>query len=381
MNSVIQQVHDTEQNRNASSSQANPEQAKVIYILPLYDRDTDTHLRYNYKLIEAAARKIDIFAVIEKANSEVGLPNSVRWYVQKFRNPTLRFLELLFLCFRLRVSGYKHLYSHYSYYGALAGIASGMKTFYWNRGMPWLFKRGWFEEMIFHIVLRHSILVTSPRELAEEYKRRYGVKKYCVLPNWIDLKEFAPQDSKEEAKKQIRLDPSKKIVLFVHHLSERKGADLIAKTAAAFSPSDGVEFVVVGDGPYRKALEEEAKRSPVPITILGRISNERIPDYFRAADIFFMPSREEGSPHVLLEAMAAGTPFVATDVGGVKEIVPESLCGNLCRSEDVPCFQEKIKTPLQNAAFYQKARAEGFRMAKEFGKERGVKEFVALFAD
>lgn len=363
----------------------NSRREKIIYILPFYDRNTDTHLRYNYKLIDAASKELDMFVIVEKAQnlSNVSkvrlLTRLTNWRLQRFQNPILRFLELLFLCLRLRASGYKKVYVHYSYYGALAGIFAGLTVFYWNRGMPWLFKRGFFEEAIFRFILRHAVLVTSPRELAEEYKTRYGATRYRVLSNWIDLKEFSPRGSKEEAKREIGLDPAKKIVLFVHHLSPRKGADLIAKTAAQFSDSENIEFVVAGEGPYRAKFEEEAGCSSVHIKVLGDVPHVKIPGYFRAADIFFMPSREEGSPHVILEAMAAGTPFVAADVGGIREIIPKEAEELLCPSENVEAFAVKIKQLLRDAPRYALVRGAGLRHAQNFSLERGVKEFIALF--
>ncbi|MEK9166501.1 MAG: glycosyltransferase family 4 protein [Patescibacteria group bacterium] len=177
----------------------------------------------------------------------------------------------------------------------------------------------------------------------------------------------------------MNLDHAKKYILFVHRLSERKGADLIAKTAARLASLENIEFVVAGDGPYREKLKEEAMISTVPVKMLGKIPNAKIPNYFRAADIFFMPSREEGSPHVILEAMAAGTPFVAADVGGVREIIPKEAEEFLCPAENIEAFSEKIKELLGDSQRYAAFRETGLRHAKNFSLERGVKEFIALF--
>ncbi|MEK9166500.1 MAG: hypothetical protein AAB846_02085, partial [Patescibacteria group bacterium] len=82
---------------------------------------------------------------------------------------------------------------------ALAGWYVGGRVLYWNRGMPWLFRRGFFEEQMFRFILRRTILVTSPESLAKEYVKRYGVKNYKILSNWIDVDAFSPKDSKEDA--------------------------------------------------------------------------------------------------------------------------------------------------------------------------------------
>src|SRR3989344_940109 len=158
---------------------------KIVYILPIYEEGTDTHLFYNYELIRAAARKLDVFVVIEKCpTSNVGQKLGARCYTQRFKNPLLRFFELLFILKIARLRGYKNFYTHYSYYGAIASwlvTRFGGQALYWNRGMPWLFKRSSVEERVFRFVLRHTTLVTSPISLAEEYKKIYRVKKNRIL--------------------------------------------------------------------------------------------------------------------------------------------------------------------------------------------------------
>ncbi len=357
---------------------------KIVYILPFYEEGTDTHLFYNYELIKAAADWLDIFVIIEKCPKlsvgQVANALKARCYIQRFKNPILRFLELLFLCFKLRVSGYKNFYTHYSYFGALASwLASRFwgRAFYWNRGMPWLFKRKFFEECVFQFILRHSILVTSPESLAKEYQKLYGVKKYKILSNWIDTERFYPDFSKEASKEKLGLDKNKKIILFVHHLSERKGADFINKTAELLGAN--FELIVIGDGSYRPRLEEEIKKSGSNVKILGALPNKEVVKYFQAADVFFMPSREEGQPHVILEAIASGTPFVASDVGGIKEMIPPSFFEFLCRAGDIDCFSNKIKKLLSNNEFYEGIRKEGLSFASTFGKNTAVEEFTNLF--
>ena len=177
---------------------------KLCYILPFFDEKTDTHLFYNYELIKEAAKSLDIFVITERA---VGDPQKLgcKFRIQKFKNPILRFLELIFIIKLARLRGYSNFYTHYSYYGALASwfitFIFGGKAFYWNRGMPWLFKRGFMEEKILRFVLRHTILVTSPVSLAEEYKKIYGVRKYWILQNWIDTKDMCHKKQRKNTKK------------------------------------------------------------------------------------------------------------------------------------------------------------------------------------
>ncbi len=341
---------------------------RVVYILPFYDEKTDTHLYYNYELIRDASGRMDIFVVIEKAGGGDISLGKAQFIVQKRKRGLPRFFEILGILRKCKREGYKDVYVHYSYYGALAAYFSGMKVFYWNRGMPWLFKRSFWEESVFRFILRHTIVVTSPESLAREYQRRYGISEYKILPNWIDAGRFRPQDDK-------KLEP--KIILFVHHLSERKGADLIPEIAQDFK-EDKVNFWVVGDGPYQEKLKIQSSKFK-NIRLLGAIPNKDMVSYFQKAYLYLMPSREEGSPHALLDAMAAGTPFVASDVGGVRELVPPGFEEFLCPSEDVRCFQEKIKKLLSDRRLYEKFRREGLNFVASFDKARGIREFISFF--
>jgi len=354
--------------------------------LPSYEEGTDTHLFYNYELLRSVSGRLDVFVIIEKCSTP-SVAQSVaylgtRYYAQKFKNPILRFLEIFFVIKFARLRGYKDFYSHYSYYGALASWfitkILGGRSFYWNRGMPWLFKRSFFEEKIFRFILTHTILVTSPETLAQEYKKIYGVKEHRIFSNWIDIERYKPAVSKEEAKKSLGLDIAKKYVLFVHHLSQRKGADFIAPVAEKFG--EDVVFLVAGDGDYMAKLKEEAKSlRGGGVVLLGKVPQSKVVQYFHASDVFFMPSREEGSPHVILEAMAAETPFVASRVGGVLELVPPAQEEFICNSEDIDCFYKSIRTFLENKTKYGEAR-DGIKFwVHRFSKERGVEEFVNLF--
>jgi len=360
---------------------------KIAYILPFYEEDTDTHLFYNYELIKkvAARKEEDLFIILEKKTRSDAKQLGAPYYVQKFSFPPLRFLELLWKCAILCWHGYRNFYIHYSYYGAISawwlkaseGFYPTIKIFYWNRGMPWLFKRNRLEEGVFKFILRHVILVTGPESLAEKYQKHYGVKEYRVLSNWVDVARFAPAQTRRTAQglEKLALESAdKRIILFVHHLSKRKGADLIPEISKGFGGD--VLFLVAGDGPEKENLEKLGLSN---MKILGKVPNSEIPKYMQMADVFLMPSREEGSPHVLLEAMASGMPFVASDVGGVRELIPSGAGQFLCKSEDVKCFQNKLKTLLADKALYDNARKIGLEHAVKFDISRGVEEFTGLF--
>src|SRR3990167_6728841 len=205
-------------------------------------------------------------------------------------------------------------------------------------------------------------------EIFQDFSQRDGAR----LSNSPAGEYAGLEKSAAEAK------PHARIILFVHRLSKRKGADLIPEIANGFG--DDALFLMIGDGPEFENLKLKIENSSLKnIKLLGQVPNKDITWYFHSSSIFLMPSREEGSPHVILEAMASGVPFIASDIGGVREIVPKEFERFLCPSEDVKCFQDKIKTLLANSGLYENTRAQCLNHAQKFDISRGINEFIDLF--
>jgi glycosyltransferase involved in cell wall biosynthesis len=112
-----------------------------------------------------------------------------------------------------------------------------------------------------------------------------------------------------------------RVVLAAGRLSREKGQDVLIEACAGVTGPlrDELLLLFAGDGPERSRLERQARRRGVRARFDGHRPD--LQPYYAAADVFVLPSRSEGSPNVLLEAMAAGKPIVATTVGGVPEIV------------------------------------------------------------
>jgi glycosyltransferase involved in cell wall biosynthesis len=283
----------------------------------------------------------------------------------------------------LRCQGVRIFYTHYSYPGAIAtGLVTrifGGVSYYWNCGLVWevhAATRGprrilqWFTaELPLWLSLKMSHhLVTGTRSLADGYAKNYGLvpESIVVIPNWVDVKRFAI--AKSLARKRLSIPPGERVVVFVHHLSPRKGADRLPALARSLR---GARLYVIGGGPLERELREAAR--DLPLTITGKVPNTDIPEYVAAADVFIMPSREEGFPRVLLEAMAAGTPFVATPVGGVPDIVPDPLC--LASPEDFP---ERIRFLLDNPAQQRRLSMLGAKTVRRYAKDPVVRQFEKM---
>lgn len=360
---------------------------RVVYVLPNDDARTGTHFFHIYELLDAASRDLDLFLVIERpASSPAAL--ALPTYRQRFAFPPLRFLELLAVLLRERIRGRKFSYTHYSFFGALAswlafGLTGGV-AYYWNCGMPWRYRRPWLEEAVFRLSLRRTILVTGTPGLARGYARHYGLlaSRIRTLPNWVNTHRFAGGDQ-NAIRHSLGIPQDAKVVLFVHHLSRRKGSHRISEIASGVRARVGSAiFIIVGDGPESGRLQAALKRSGLEdsVRLVGSVPNRDIPQYLRAADVFVMPSEEEGFPNVLLEAMASGLPFVATDVGGVREITPPDLEHSVVAPDDTARFILEVVAILT----LDPIRRESIRRALEQWAIRNdtsaiVPQFVALF--
>ncbi len=330
---------------------------RTVFVIPDFRADTPTHFHYIYALAKAIAQNANIFLIIEKGDSPDFLPKN-KFYVQKFRFLPLRIIENLLVVFYARALGYKDFYIHYSFLSAfnasLAVKIFGGRAFYWNCGLPWLYKRSllreFFERTVYKII---SFLVTGTENLKKEYSLHYGIsrEKIRIMPNLIDVSRFSEANAGSlSVRKELNIKDGTKVILFAHCLSKRKGAHYLPEIVSNFREEDAV-FVIAGSGSERQYIESEINKENLKkqVRFLGWVPNTEIQRYFGMADIFILPSEEEGFPHVLLEAMAAEVPIVAFNVGGVRDIVPPALLEYIIRKKDIASFSKKIKEILYSS--------------------------------
>lgn len=152
-----------------------------------------------------------------------------------------------------------------------------------------------------------------------------AAKSIKVLRNGVDLDLFCPRD-RDAARKAMGLDEP--ALLSVGHLITRKAHDLVI---AALPMLPDMRLIIVGEGPLENELRALARSLDVAgrVTFVGRIPHEALPEFYSAADALVLASSREGWPNVLLEAMACGTPVVASNVWGIPEIVAAPAAGVL----------------------------------------------------
>ena len=233
---------------------------------------------------------------------------------------------------------------------------------------PFVTLSAWlWDETYGRCIFRSADTVIGISGPCASFAKKLGAKKTIVIHNSIDPDFF---NGKRKQHKGIHR------IITVGRLIYAKGfQDLIM----AIKGLPEIELVFIGDGPYRKNLESIAKEAGVRAIFTGTLKREEIRKELLNADLFVNPSYSEGLPTSILEAGAAGTPVIATDVGGTSEILSSSDLGVLMRPKDVPYLRNKIVTLLAQPKLRDKL-SENLKkkISKDFNWDTNIKKFESV---
>ena len=234
-------------------------------------------------------------------------------------------------------------------------------TFHVHReqGHLWYPKFRWLlNPMMRRIDVRLAVSDAAQRTVAQTFPGEYG-----IVPNGIDADRF-----RRPAPRPAELRDVSRCVLFVGRLEPRKGVShLIQAMAIVRQTAPGVALVIVGDGPDRPALEALAGAAQVTAIFTGRVSDDALPAFFQAADVVCSPALGgESFGIVLLEAMAASRPIVASRIDGYKELLANTECARLAKPGDPSALAGAIAGLMGDAAARIALGANGAAAAHQY---------------
>lgn len=202
-------------------------------------------------------------------------------------------------------------------------------TYPWARNL--FFK--WIFDTIHHIIYKRSDWIVVIDRLCMDQATKHGAgRKLSLLMNAVDCRQFYPdQKKRNQMRRQYNLSDQETAIFFVGRLEELKRVNRIIKSLPEMSPGIKVKLFIAGEGSQRGKLEHLAARTGVEqqVNFLGKIPHNQLPYYYNMADLLALPSKMEGVPMVILEALACGKPVLATRVGGIPDLVCTGINGIL----------------------------------------------------
>ena len=205
------------------------------------------------------------------------------------------------------------------------------------------------------------------RQLAHTFDSRFVIP---IIPNGVDLELY----------KTIDRDWSPPRLLSVGRIVHQKGLDLAMHALGGLKDLNW-EWHIAGDGPQMGALQSLAQELDIDdrVVFLGWQSRPQIIESYRKSNVFLFPSRHEGMPNAILEAMASGLPVIATCIAGNEELVIDSKTGYLVPSEDIETLQETLKKILNDSALRQQMGIASRRRAEEsYSWESTAQQYALL---
>lgn len=229
-------------------------------------------------------------------------------------------------------------------------------------------------------------LVTVCHAFAKELAKSTGVStdNISVQHNAIRRGPAASTNTVAALRKQLGIGDSEHVVLAVGRLSREKAHfDLIEACRYLRGTTPGVAFklIVVGDGPERSRLKAAVESTESKDVIFTGQVNDVHP-FYAIADVFVLPSHSEGSPNVLLEAMAANLPIVATEVGGVPEMVTNNESALLVPPNDPRALARAISSLLTDRDLAQRLTTRAAVLVDtRFDPENYVRSLVKSYRE
>ena len=218
-----------------------------------------------------------------------------------------------------------------------------------------------------------SSVVANSNSLQDTCKKFLPSKDIGVITNGVDTDLFYPDTSKAINPKEIQF-------LFISRLMPQKGIDTLIKACHVLDQRGikNYKLTIVGEGHLKSLMFSLIEKYNLwdRINFLGWKDLEELPEVYRAADVFVLPSVMEGMSSVTLQAMASGLPIVASKVLGFEEILEEDINGFTAEYNNAGDFANKIERLVQSPELIHKMGQKSFEKSKQFSWESIAKQYL-----
>jgi D-inositol-3-phosphate glycosyltransferase len=245
------------------------------------------------------------------------------------------------------------------------------------------------------IACADRIIAATPAELAQlEWLYKVDPRKVTVIPPGVDTCHFYPIPA-DEARQYIGLAPDDHMILFVGRIEPLKGVGTLLRAVACLrlkNLKEPVHLAVIGGDPDATISEISEEMSRLQklsdeltvgkmVVFLGKRGQDTLPYYYSAAEVVVMPSHYESFGMVALEAMACGTPVIASQVGGLAYLVQDGVTGYTVPAEDHNALCDKLTALLGNETLRQQMAQNAAKYAYNYDWEKIAKKIVKVYEE
>ncbi len=309
--------------------------------------------------------------------------------IDKFLFPVLGFFGTFNL---LQNKKYEAVHVYQASYGAGAGCL--IKLFFpknifiltLQEGKN-LNEQGFWVRLFRKIIIKNSDIITAISNYLKDYAKEINkYAKLILIPNGVDIELFSKDFSYGDLsalKDKLGVLPGEKIIVSASRLVTKNGVDNLIRSLPIVNGSGSANhfrLVLLGDGSQKPELVELCKNLKIlgDVIFVGSIGHNELVKYLKVSDIFVRTSRSEGLGSAFLEAMAAGIPVIATNVGGISDFLKDKTNGLFAKVDDPQDLSEKIKmligdkklreTIIKNAKELVVSNYDWNKIAISFGK-------------
>lgn len=276
-----------------------------------------------------------------------------------------------------------HSHSYVMRYTFPAGLAAGCPAMVHTVHNVARNETDWIGRGLHRVAYRKGVAaVAVGEEVARSFEAYYGFPPKATIPNGIDLRPYRAAASRGDWRQAHGFREADRLAVSVARLEPQKDpVGLVEAFAQALGTHPNWRLLLAGDGSLKHEAREAAGRLGLRerVHFLGVEGN--VAELLRAADLFVLGSRWEGTPLAVMEAMATGLPVVATAVGGVPGLVEHAVTGLLVPAGEPEKLADAIAAlaldPARRQAFGVAAKAR----AERFGVEAMVSAYAALFEE